>query len=214
MGLVKINSPNHPLEENDSPEDHRARFRGPGGLLEQLSDPRAVARRWAIRELAAFPESVNVLLAHLPMEPDNSVREVMLTTLMAIGGETVVKGLIAYLRSEDVFLRNGVVEVLQALPNELAVYMDWLLRDPDPDVRIFAVDILRELAHPEAPAWLEAILAQETEINVCGSVVDCLSEIGAPQSIPALQKLLIRFAGQPFLEFAVSMAIERIQNGK
>ena len=214
MGLIKAKRSTKDCHDQPKGNNQRGRFRGPGGLLEQLSDPRAVARRWAARDLSVFPEAVNALLAHLPMETDDSVREVIFTSLLAIGGETVVVGLMPYLRSEDAFLRNGVVETLQGLPDAIATHIEGVLRDSDPDVRIFAVDILRELAHPDAPGWLEAVLEKETEVNVCAAAVDSLSEVGSPGSIPAIKAVLTRFPDQPFLEFVVTTAIARIENSK
>ncbi|MGN7614019.1 HEAT repeat domain-containing protein [Magnetococcales bacterium HHB-1] len=211
MGLIKPKKPTN-LQESKPDERRRSTLRGPGGLLEQLTDPRPLARRWAVRDLSAFPEAVNALLAHLHSETDDSVREVILTSLLAIGGETVVIGLMPYLRSEDTFLRNGAIETLQGLPSAVSGHIEALLRDQDPDVRIFAVDILRELAHPEAPLWLEAVLDTEPEVNVCASVVDCLAEVGNLGSIPAIQSTLERFPEQPFLKFAADMAIKRIRN--
>lgn len=202
-----------PTDNKDTTTDRRCRsLRGPGGLLEQLSDPNPTARRWAVRDLADFPEAACPLLQRLREETDASVREVIFTTLMGIGGEEVVSGLIPFFKSEDAALRNGAVEVCHALPEVIGPHLEALLQDTNADVRIFAVDILREIAHPSLLLWLQAILELETHVNVCASAVDCLMEVGTSEQIPALRRLRERFPEEPFLAFVVDTAIRRIEN--
>jgi len=120
-------------------------------LLAELQSESVAERRDAVRELAAYPQSVVALLNVLDEEPDHLVREALLMSLQQIGGETVVSGLINLLRSEDAVLRNGAIEVLQSMPEGVALHMLELLNDQASDVRIFAIDILQQLAHPQAP---------------------------------------------------------------
>lgn len=210
MAFLKRNQKAVPKEGNDGEKEKRYTRRGPGGLIEQLADPRPQVRRFAVRDLSAFPEAVPALLSHLKTESERVVQEVVFTSLQAIGGDAVVEGLVPYLKSEDAALRNGVIEVLQGLPDAVSGLIHTLLHDDDSDTRIFAVDILRELAHPQINVWLEKILIEEQNVNVCAAAVDCLSEVGTPDLIPSLHALGERFADVPFISFAVQAAVERI----
>lgn len=201
-----------PVAKKEFSEKRSRPLRGPGGLLAQLSDPNPTSRRWAVRDLTNFPEAVQPLLQRLREETDASVREVIFTTLRTIGGEAVVSGLIPCLKSEDASLRNSVVEVFQSLPDEVGQHLETLLQDANSDVRIFAVDILREIAHPNLLPWLQSILERETNVNVCAAAVDCLMEVGTPEQIPNLQHLRQRFPNEAFLAFVVDTTIRRIEN--
>ncbi len=180
------------------------------GLLEQLRDPDPGVRRWAARDLAAYPDTATTLCRVLGEERDGAVREALLDTLSAIGTTEVVEGLVPYLRSDDAALRNGVVEVLQGLPEQVAPHMERLLRDPDPDVRIFALDILKSLPHPDTPRWLRQVLETETHINVVGTALDRAAEVGGPDLVPVLEQVKRRFEGEAFIGFVVDAVMERI----
>jgi len=195
------------------PAERRHRGRNCQGLIQQLASWDVQERRWAARDLAACPQAAEVLLQALAGESEHVVREAIFDSLQQIGGERVVAGLIDLLRSEDAALRNGAIEVLQSMPDEVAPHIGELLCDSDSDVRIFAIDILQQLAHPRTPEWLLSILQNETHVNVVAAAVDRVAEVGTLEMIPALEAVKQRFAGEPFIGFAVDVAIRRIRGG-
>ncbi len=210
MGLVKT----EPSGQAAPERERRRRGRSPDDLLRQLSDPDPTARRWAARDLSAHPEAAHALADALERERDPAVREALLDALAAIGGETVAERLVPLLRSEDAALRNAVIEVLQGMPEAVAPHMARLLADPDPDMRIFAADICRSLPHPDTPRWLAELLGRESHVNVVGTALDVLAEIGGPEELPALRAVAERFAGEPFIAFSAKVAIRRIEEAR
>ena len=56
------------------------------------------------------------------------------------------------------------------------------------------------------------LLEHEQHPNVCAAAIDVLAEVGTRDAVPALQACAERFAGMPFLPFAVSIAIARISD--
>jgi HEAT repeat protein len=180
-------------------------------LSERFRNGDDSARRRAALELSRFPESAEILCAALIGEGQAAVREAILTALIRINNGASVRGLLPLLGSEDVALRNGVVEALQQMPAHVGPHMQELLADTDSDIRIFALDVLQSLCHPDAPAWLAALILTEKHVNVCAVAVDRLAEVGTPGMIPALQALAARFADEPFIQFAVQAAIARIK---
>jgi HEAT repeat protein len=175
-----------------------------------LGDAQPDHRRRAALELGSFPEAVAMLCARLPNEQDASVVVAIFTALIRQRGHEVVQGLAPYLRSEDAALRNQTVDALQAMPDDVGPYMDMLVEDGDPDVRIFAINIIGNLHHPMAHVWLQRVIEQDENPNVCATAVDVLAEIGDQSQVPALQALPGRFGDEPFLRFAVDTAIQRI----
>jgi HEAT repeat protein len=173
-----------------------------------------LARRGAARDLAAYPEATAGLLARLQQEDEVSVREVILTALMRIGDPAAVTGLVSCLRSEDANLRNEAIEAMKSLPAEVAPIMRGLLVDQDPDVRIFAINILESLRHADVEAWLIDVIERESLVNVCGTAVDLLSEVGSSASHDALERLKARFPAEPYIQFAANLALKRIAPGQ
>ena len=115
------------------------------------------------------------------------------------------------LRSEDANLRNGAIEALQQMPDEVAPHVETILAHPDSDVRIFAVDVLSALPHPMVPEWLRRVVTLDPHVNVCAAALDALAEAGQPDVIPALEALADRFPDVAFMRFAADAAIRRIR---
>ncbi len=176
----------------------------------QLSDPSPTARRWAARDLADCPGSSAALIQQLQREEDSSVREIILTTLTHLGDEDAVAGLVDCLHSEDASLRNEAIEAMKLLPDEVAPIMGQLLKDPDPDVRIFAVNVLESLRHEQVEEWLNDVIEHDAHVNVCATAVDLLGEVGTSYSWNALKNLKARFPDEPYIHFATDLALKRI----
>jgi len=193
--------------------DERSRPRDLDGLVAELSDSNPQARRWAARDLAAFPDASAALAARLFKETDAAVREAILTSLTLIGNRTAVEGLVECLRSEDAGLRNEAIEAMKNLPDAVAPIMAGLLADPDPDVRIFAVNVLESLRHPDVEQWLIEVISEDEHVNVCATAVDLLGEVGSEAAVPALEALKTRFAGEPYIAFTADLALKRIRGG-
>lgn len=192
-------------------QDERSHPRDFAGLIAELADPNPVARRWAARDLAAFKEASPTLIEHLRRETDPNVREAILLSLTEIGDKVAVDGLVECLRSDDAHLRNEAIEAMKLLPDAVAPIMAGLLADPDPDVRIFAVNILESLRHPDVEKWLIEVITEDEHINVCATAVDLLSEVGSEAALEPLQGLKARFPDEPYITFAVDLAIKRIR---
>jgi HEAT repeat protein len=193
----------HPVAKRDYERDLP-------GLLAQMSDAEAAVRRWAVRDLSAHPSAASALGARLAVEADSSVRSALFSTLAQLGGDEAVMALLPLLRSEDPELRNGAIGVLSGLAEAVAPHIEALLRDRDSDVRIFTVNLLGDLHHFRVVAWLEHVLMQDVAVNVVGAALEVLAEVGTAGSLPALQAVARRFPDDPFIGFAVDLAIERI----
>jgi HEAT repeat protein len=168
-------------------------------------------RRWsAARRLGDCPGAAEHLAAALPGEAEPRVVEAIFTSLARRGGEESAAHLFPLLRSEDAALRNGAIEALGTMPVALAGHIEELLHDLDSDVRIFAVELTRKTPATTAAASLCRLLDRETHPNVCAAVVDVLAEIGSRDAIAHLERCRERFAGQPFLPFAIATAIETL----
>ena len=191
-------------------QEERKQMRGCPDLLASLEDDNPTTRRWAARDLVNCQDVAATLVDRLKREGSLSVREVILTTLTLLGDATAVAGLVDCLRSEDAALRNEAIEAMKQLPDEVAPIMRGLLADHDPDVRIFAVNILESLRHPDVEFWLIEVIETDAHVNVCGTALDLLSEVGTASAGEPLARLMARFPDEPYIQFAAELALRRI----
>ncbi len=187
----------------------------PEGNFEQLAatlqSADAAGRRHAAREIGSCPGAAAVLVACLKSEQDLAVREAILNTLARLCDPSVASGLAAYLRSEDAALRNEVIETMKRLGAEIAPVLRLLLSDPDPDVRIFAVNILNSERFPEVETWLIEVIQRDPHVNVCATAVDLLCEVGTEAAHDPLVGLKARFPSEAYIQFAADLALKRIR---
>lgn len=204
MAFIKKQEPQAILE------DERKQSRDCASLEAGLENNNPAARRWAARDLADCPDASAPLVRRLQCEEDVSVREVILSTLTSLGDEVAVAGLVACLKSENAALRNEAIEAMKQLPDAVAPIMRGLLDDADPDVRIFAINILESLRHPEVESWLISVIENDQQLNVCATAVDLLGEVGTDAARIPLQKLMARYSDEPYIQFASGVALKRI----
>lgn len=193
-----------------APEETQSSQRDCSEISQDLISDDPSKRRWAARDIVSCAHASTMLLDQLDTETDMSVKQVILSSLTQIGDSEAVNGLVRCLRTEDVSLRNEAIEAMKHLPKEVASIMANLLNDPDPDVRIFAVNILESLCHPDVEQWLIDVIRDDEHVNVCATAVDLLGEVGSEKSEPALQALKERFTEEPYIQFAADIAIKRI----
>jgi len=205
MALVKGKSRALTCQEADKPE------RNCEQLAAVLESADAAGRRLAARQIGNCPGAAAVLVARLKIEQDLTVREAILSTLVRLGDPSVASGLAACLRSEDAALRNEVIETMKRLGAEIAPVLRILLSDPDPDVRIFAVNILDSERYPEAETWLIEVIGHDPHVNVCATAVDLLCEVGTEAARESLVGLKARFASEAYIQFAADLALKRIR---
>jgi len=181
-------------------------------VLLESRDP--ADRRRAAQLLAARPNAAAPLCRRLAHEDDLSVRESILTALVRGHAPEAVPGLLPFLESEDAGLRNAVIETVQQMPPDLVLpHVDALLTHEDSDVRIFTVQLVAKLPHPERMARLTAVLEREPHVNVCLAAVEGVVEVGRPDALPALDRLKERFPDDPVVAFSVDAAHRRFAQG-
>jgi HEAT repeat protein len=178
-------------------------------LRTDLESPDDDVRRAAVR-LATRLGEAELLARHLEDESDIGLREAILTSLVRIGGVKAARPLIQMLSTEDALLRNALIETLQSMGEVVASEIESLLDDENPDLRIYAMNIIQSLRSPRVPDIALRVIATDPHVNVCAAAVDVLAEVGTPEMVDELRAVANRFPDQPFFAFAVRAAIKRI----
>ena len=132
------------------------------------------------------PESVPALLKAI-YDFDWRVRKAAVDALSEAGGEDVFEGLYRALFSEDnAGARNSAAEALVRLGAPAAKALSARVKEPDPDVRKFIVDIIGEIGDHSGIQALVTALSDEDQ-NVRASAVEYL---GRMKAAPALEPLV------------------------
>jgi HEAT repeat protein len=193
------------------PEPGRQKEQNCDELAAALEDAVAATRRQAVRDLVHSPHAAEKLVSRLKRERDASVRGVILNSLVRLNDPTAISGLVDCLRSEDAALRNEVIESFKQMSDQVAPVLRSLQSDPDPDVRIFLVNILESARHPEVESTLIEIIERDSHVNVCATALDLLCEVGTEAAINPLLRLKARFRSEEYIQFAGDLALKRIR---
>lgn len=180
--------------------------------LAGLTDADPEVRWTTARKIGGVATAVPALATALEAEQIPRVREALMTALMRVGDEASVQALLPYLRAQDAAQRSAAIETLQALPEAVSPFMTKLLGDADPDVRILATELVRNMPADQATRILNGLLEHELQPNVCAAAVDVLAEVGTRDALPALRACAERFRDKPFLPFAIATTIARIES--
>lgn len=201
----------------DEPREDEGSGRAPLGrdeLIAQFTDGTPKQKLAAIHELASAGEdAIKLLCAALADTSSDAVRDAAAIELASIGGQAVVDGVFPLLRSDDAAVRNIVIDILKELPNDVPRLMDALVEEPDADVRIFLVNALAGLRHPDVERWLIAVIDRDDNSNVVATALDALSEIATTTAEASLCKAIDRFPNEPFISFCAQNALKRLRSG-
>ncbi len=167
----------------------------------------ALARRG---DDAAVPD----LLTALGREPHLAARQAMFDALVSIGGQAVARGVADLLGGEDAHLRNEAITALSEMPAAVESLLDDMLCSSDPDIRIFTVNILRDLRHPRAVEWLGAVILHDDHPNVVGTALDHALELSVPDFKGVVEGARERFSDNAYIRFVCGMILDRIAEGE
>lgn len=200
MGLVRRSA----TEQADTV---RSEPPGPDELVRLLDDPVAERRREAALYLDGVEAAVPALLDRVGEESDLAVRDAVLTTVAAHDTDAVATSLARHLGSDDAGLRTAVAEALSTMHGSVPALLPRLVTALDHRVRIMTVMVLADLHHPEAPAWLAAMIREDAHPNVVAAAIDALLPSARAKDAALLQQARDRFPQDPFLRFTVEAAI-------
>ena len=155
----------------------------------------------------AMEDAVPYLVPHI-QNPDIGVQEAVDRALRKIGGAGVVSAVIPLLRSEDAPVRNIAMDILREVGTENIDPLFQLLHDPDPDMRIFASDILGSSNSVLAVPPLCGALLRDPEVNVRYQAAVSLGSLGFQEAAPSLNKAL---NDEEWVQFSVVEALIKLR---
>lgn len=172
------------------------------------SDPESIREGAQLAGASRLAEAIPALAKHIA-SPNIGVQEAVDRALRKIGGPEVVHAVIPMLRSDDAPARNLSMDLLRALGSSDLDALYKLLHDDDPDMRIFAADILGSVGTVLAVAPLCRALLQDPEVNVRYQAAVSLGALAFPEAAPSLNKAL---EDEEWVQFSVIEALTKIRD--
>ncbi len=110
---------------------------------------------------------------------------------------------------ENALLRNGAMECYAVLGNRAAPSLIGLLKDEDPEVRLFSTNLLGEIAGMRAIPELVAML-KDPDVNVRVAGAEALGKTGDPCAVGALSEAV---RDEPWVTMAAIKSLGDIGGG-
>jgi len=115
------------------------------------------------------------------------------------------------LKSENAYLRNAAISFLQEYGTEAKEFFERLMNDKDPDIRIFAINILGDVNFADSVDMLRYFILKENEINPLMTAIDYLGEVGDENDVPILESLKEQYKDNEYVTFGINLSIDRIK---
>lgn len=180
------------------------------GILNRLACSDADVVREAAFEAGAerLTEAVDLLVQHIQSD-HLGVQEAAEYALRQIRGANVVAKAAPLLRSDNASVRNSAMDILREVGSDDMRTMNALLHDEDPDIRIFAADILGTSRLRLAVPLLSETLLHDPEVNVRYQAGISLGALGFSEAAEALRQAL---QDEEWVQFAAVEALAKIRD--
>ena len=172
------------------------------------NDP-AILREAAFSAGDTHLEDAVPLLVRLLNSENLGVQEAAEYALRRIRGPEVVNELLPLLRSDEAPIRNISMDILREIGKDCIEPLKDLLLDNDPDLRIFAADILGSTASIEAMTALGNTLLRDPEVNVRYQAAMSLGSLGFPEAANVLNQAL---NDEEWVQFSIIEALTKIRS--
>ncbi|WP_320174840.1 HEAT repeat domain-containing protein [Maridesulfovibrio sp.] len=179
-------------------------------VLEELkSDDNEVVREAAFQAGELKCADAVPLLADLLKTSHLGLQEAADHALRNIGGKGAVQAVVPLLRSDEAPVRNLSMDILREVGAQDFASLVDLVHDEDPDIRIFATDILGSTNSFMAVEPLCDALLKDPEVNVRYQAAVSLGDLANPAAARCLNKAM---QDDEWVQYAVIEALAKIKH--
>lgn len=166
-------------------------------IFKLLNDPDSSERRASAEELAEADERAVYPLIKALRDESTAVQEAATQSLIALGnsldeqkflvnpGELVTYMVLPLLREEAAYLRNTALLIIKEVGHHAPHLLYGLLKDKDPDIRKFSLDLIGEIKTGFDASVIVPLL-KDPNGNVRAAAAKTLGELGYKEAIPQL----------------------------
>ena len=170
-------------------------------------------KSYAIDELVKFEGGAEFLIDRLiAKDVSKDILSHIGATLAKMNPQDApIEQIMELLKLDNAYVRNLAISILQSYGEEIRYYIVKFLIGDDPDLRIFAINVLGDVNFAQSREMLVELLQNEENLNVAMTAVDYMGEIGEVEDIELLEQVANRFENEPYAKFAVESAIKSIK---
>jgi HEAT repeat protein len=169
-------------------------------VFKLLNDPDSSQRRSAAEELAFADERAVYPLIKALRDESTAVQESATQALITLGnsddskflvniGEFVIYMVIPLLREEQAYLRNTALLIIKEVGHRAINLLYSLLKDKDPDIRKFALDLIADIKEGIDASKILPLLEDENA-NVRAATARAIGELGYREAVSHMLKKL------------------------
>jgi HEAT repeat protein len=179
-------------------------------LIANLAMEDEAERIFAAEDLgyADAAEAIAALVARLAVEPSRKVRETIFLALERIDRPEVRVQMALMLDSDDAFLRNQAIGLLQRKGASSAPVLLARMADADPDVRKFVLDAAAGISSPDVEAIYEAAM-RDPDTNVLIAALEHIGQQRKSRFKAVVEEIFLK-ANEPMLVCAAFATLLQI----
>lgn len=178
-------------------------------LINSLSCRDESERRMAAEKLGRSDGRAVPSLIRALEDESRGVQDAAMRSLISIGGEAAVSGVIPLLR-QGPYLRNTARLIIREIGNPAAPLLRPLLSDKDDDVRTFCLDLISDIRTYGYPDDIIRLLRQDPNPNVRAAAARCLGRLCPAGALPAL---IAALKDEEWVVFEAIAALAEIKDG-
>lgn len=185
-------------------------------VFKLLNDPDPSVRRHAAEELSNGDERAVYPLIKALRDESTAVQEAATQSLIFLGsedrflinsGEVITYMVVPLLREEEAYLRNTALLIIKEIGHRSPELIYKLLKDKDPDIRKFALDLIADIKTGFDGERIIPLL-NDPNGNVRAAAAHALGELRYMEAIPALVE---RLQDEEWVVFYVLQALAQLQ---
>jgi len=157
---------------------------------------------------AGAAEAITPLVERLAAERSRKVRETIFLALQRIDNPEVLSRVAALLDSDDAFLRNQAIGLLQRKGAAAAPVLLARMHDADPDVRKFVLDTAAGISSPDVDPIYEAAM-RDQDIKVLIAALEYVGEQRTSRFKSAVEEIFLQ-ATEPMVMCAAFATLLQI----
>ncbi|WP_353683462.1 HEAT repeat domain-containing protein [Thermodesulfovibrio sp. 3907-1M] len=193
-------------------------------VFKLLNDPEPSVRRQAAEELGSADERAVYPLIKALKDENTAVQEAATQSLISLGsgnrflinsGEVVTYMVIPLLREEEAYLRNTAILIIKEIGHRAPQLIYKLLKDKDPDIRKFALDLISDIKKGFDGEKIIPLL-KDPNGNVRAAAAHALGELGYKEAISALienlqdEEWVVFYVLQALAQLKAEEAVDKI----
>ncbi len=133
--------------------------------------------------------SLPELISRLKSEKNRFNQEMIIEKISSFKSEQSARQIIPLLKSENAYVRNAGIEILQNMGEYSLVVLEELIKDSDKNIRKFALDILKEI-RTEKSSILAIEGLRDNDSNVLQTAIEVLGIHKYEKALPQLLSIL------------------------